>query len=271
MANIIEIGDLVKYKNIDNPSGPVYSILKGEVRLIHYKNGTVDEFKVEKSLPSSPTTIENTSPIKKERNVKLLSIYTNIPKNMLAEYNLGLEFGINKWIALGVAGGVVHTSEALDPLPLSPSQDRWPGTVYQGYALRANVKIYTAGTLSDYWNFQILGKTLSYNNHEFTDKVYEGNHYDNFVTYKRSEEAIVLGFSIMHGHEYASANGFLYIDFFYGFGIRYRERRINTIETRTIYYASKGFPDVGYTEQFQTFPIIETGFKIGFNFQKMKN
>jgi hypothetical protein len=190
---------------------------------------------------------------------------------MLAEYNIGVEFGINKYLALGIGLGQVHKNDILDPLPLSPSQNRWPGTVYEGYSFRLNAKIYPYKKTSDYWNIQLLYKIVSYADHEFTDKVYDGNHYDNFATYKRTEHANVSGFSIMHGHEYATANGYLYIDFFYGIGIRYRERRINTTETRTIDHATEGsFPGLGYTEQFQTFPVIETGFKIGFNFQNKK-
>ena len=46
IVKIIEVGTSeVKYKKIDNLNGPIFSILKSEVSMIQYENGSKDVFK----------------------------------------------------------------------------------------------------------------------------------------------------------------------------------------------------------------------------------
>ena len=46
IVKIIEVGSSeVKYKKIDDLSGPIFSILKSEVSMIQYENGSKDVFK----------------------------------------------------------------------------------------------------------------------------------------------------------------------------------------------------------------------------------
>ena len=46
IVKIIEVGSSeVKYKKIDNLNGPIFSILKSEVSMIQYENGSKDVFK----------------------------------------------------------------------------------------------------------------------------------------------------------------------------------------------------------------------------------
>ncbi len=48
IARIMEVGVTeIKFKKCDNPEGPTYSILKSEVFMIKYPNGTTDVFKEE--------------------------------------------------------------------------------------------------------------------------------------------------------------------------------------------------------------------------------
>ena len=60
-AKILEIGQTeIKYKKFDNQTGPTYSILKTDVIIVRYENGTKDLFNV--NTPTSPTistTISN--------------------------------------------------------------------------------------------------------------------------------------------------------------------------------------------------------------------
>jgi hypothetical protein len=57
-AKILEIGHTeIKYKKFDNQTGPIYSILKSDVIIVRYENGTKDLFNV--NTPTSPT-ISNT-------------------------------------------------------------------------------------------------------------------------------------------------------------------------------------------------------------------
>ena len=58
-AKILEIGQTeIKYKKFDNQTGPTYSILKSDVIIVRYENGTKDLFNVNTS-PS--TTISTTT------------------------------------------------------------------------------------------------------------------------------------------------------------------------------------------------------------------
>lgn len=58
LAKILEIDQTqIKYKKYDNPDGPVYWILKSEVLMVKYENGSVDVFKVEKTVRDSAFTV----------------------------------------------------------------------------------------------------------------------------------------------------------------------------------------------------------------------
>ena len=59
-AKILEIGQTeIKYKKFDNQTGPIYSILKSDVIIVRYENGTKDLFNV--NTPTSPTNSNTTS------------------------------------------------------------------------------------------------------------------------------------------------------------------------------------------------------------------
>jgi hypothetical protein len=62
-AKIIEITPSeVKYKRYDNPEGPTYHILKGEVLMIRYENGTKDEFNLNNKPDESIGKVVNNDP-----------------------------------------------------------------------------------------------------------------------------------------------------------------------------------------------------------------
>jgi hypothetical protein len=45
LVKVIEVGTSeVKYKKIDNLNGPIFSILKSDLLIIKYENGTKDDF-----------------------------------------------------------------------------------------------------------------------------------------------------------------------------------------------------------------------------------
>ena len=60
-AKILEIGQTeIKYKKFDNQTGPIYSILKSDVIIVRYENGTKDLFNVNTSpSPIISTTTSN--------------------------------------------------------------------------------------------------------------------------------------------------------------------------------------------------------------------
>ena len=54
-AKVEEVGlNEIKYKRADNPTGPLYTILKSEVLMIKYENGTKDVFA--EAAPAAPAT-----------------------------------------------------------------------------------------------------------------------------------------------------------------------------------------------------------------------
>jgi len=60
LAKIVEVGHTeIKYKKFDNPEGPQFTILKSDVLMIRYENGTKDIFTEE---PKSNTVVPPYSP-----------------------------------------------------------------------------------------------------------------------------------------------------------------------------------------------------------------
>ena len=94
-AKVEEIGTTeIKYKRFDNEAGPTYTILKSEVFMIKYANGSKDIF--EESVPektSTPIKTANTSEKKEKQPIKLQ--YGERKRNYLMT---SIDFG-------GVTGG----------------------------------------------------------------------------------------------------------------------------------------------------------------------
>src|SRR5258708_11035114 len=95
---------------------------------------------------------------------KIFSVSYNITQTFMNEYDNSFENRINDKFFLGLTLGKIRYSYAFDPLFISPSQDKWPGTVYQGHSLRAYLKYYRGNKPFKYWDIQMLYKNMSYNN-----------------------------------------------------------------------------------------------------------
>jgi hypothetical protein len=73
-SKVLEVTpDLIKYKNVTNLEGPIYSISKGEVFMIKYANGTKDVFKI---TPVTETNISNIRSVEK-------NTATNVGENIV--------------------------------------------------------------------------------------------------------------------------------------------------------------------------------------------
>ncbi|MBX3165151.1 MAG: DUF4190 domain-containing protein [Bacteroidetes bacterium] len=84
-GNVTDISDIIKYKRCDNLNGPSYSVKKGEVFMIQYRNGTKDVFNAQsdeelyaelEKLATSPSTPSNNQ----LNNTTLQQTSTNIQK-----------------------------------------------------------------------------------------------------------------------------------------------------------------------------------------------
>ena len=67
LAKVLEVNTTeIKYKKSENPNGPTFTILKSEVLLIRYENGTKDVFNEPQKVSSQPQSgIENPVSFKK--------------------------------------------------------------------------------------------------------------------------------------------------------------------------------------------------------------
>ena len=53
-AKVLEVSTTeIKYKKSDNPNGPIFTILKSEVLMVRYENGTKDIFNEEKKIEAT--------------------------------------------------------------------------------------------------------------------------------------------------------------------------------------------------------------------------
>ncbi len=81
-ARVIEVlPDIIRYKKIENETGPLYSENKANVFMIKYQNGTKDVFEQQQVI--SPTPATNTEDIKKDKAIKSIEQYfVNLFSNM---------------------------------------------------------------------------------------------------------------------------------------------------------------------------------------------
>jgi len=197
---------------------------------------------------------------------KRLAVYTNVGLNVINELNLNADWRYTDLITLGGGIGKVYSNKLLDPMPISPSQNNLPGTVYDGLAFRANAKFFTKFTgQSGYWCAQLLVKSIGYKRHGFTD-MYKGEQdYDSFT---RSENALVIGIELLHGHRWNVANERIIWDVFYGIGLRDRHRRYIT-HTSSHYESGSPYakpdPPIGTFTVDQLLPTVHFGINFGVN------
>ena len=65
-SKVLEVNpDLIKYKNWTNMDGPIYSIVKGDVFMIKYSNGTKDVFKFTTTVQPGTPEVQS---IKKDKS-----------------------------------------------------------------------------------------------------------------------------------------------------------------------------------------------------------
>jgi len=102
-ALVYEIGDIdVKYKKIDNPNGPNYTLKKSEILMIRYANGSKDVF-ADTTMPANPPTQTNVTRPISNTNERMpdnlpLSAYAGIPLKSLNK-NLYTFDGTDKTIS----------------------------------------------------------------------------------------------------------------------------------------------------------------------------
>ena len=211
---------------------------------------------------------------------KFLSISYNIVQTCINEAEVRIEYTINKRISVGASSGRIFYNREFDPYFLSSSQDKWPGTVYTGYSIRAYSKYYSRERPQNYWCLQAVYKNMSYGFHEFTDQFKPGEEMD---VYTRSETAFLSGFDIIHGHDIEmekvfknwiwdnpESGRYITFDIFYGIGTRERTRNYTTYTSLDSEFPSILPVPIGTFKLKQSYTVIDFGICMGFNFLKKR-
>ena len=195
-----------------------------------------------------------------------ITVSTNVGLNLINEANLNVDWKFSKRVAAGVGFGRIYYNSRFDPNPIAPSQDEYPGTVYDGFSFRTNVKLFEKYERKGYWCAQFLFKTMGYGNRTFGDS-YQGE--VSYSSYVRSESARVVGVQALHGHRWNLLKRRFAADLFYGFGLRSRYRRYTT---HSSIFKGGGFtgikdvqPALGTFKVYQTLPSVHLGINVGIN------
>ena len=104
IANVIEVGEFIKYHKFGESNGVIYNVKLAEVKSIQYKNGGKEEFLLipaKKTIKFKSDVGDSLNGETKAQRQKTISIYSVLLRNFINEYNFGLEFGINRYLSCG--------------------------------------------------------------------------------------------------------------------------------------------------------------------------
>ena len=134
--------DSIKYKKFDNPNGPLYTILKSEVFLIKYENGTKDVFTIESNDQQNKNQQNNnqqnnnniTQPVVQPK-AKVIIYYPNISSLFSYTYDVYADdmyltkVSYNSYFVTELNAGV-HTFTAQTERPVSVLMNLESGKIY---------------------------------------------------------------------------------------------------------------------------------------------
>ncbi len=185
------------------------------------------------------------------------SISTDLLQYLVYQPNIGFEYRRKKF-AWGINFGVVHPDPTFYVNPLADGQYTWPGTLYNGEALRAYWKVFFKNNPSSYFCVQAEYKYLWYNNGSFMDMP-NGDEFQ--VNYTMNEKATALGIDVLLGKEWLAFK-IMHFDIFYGIGyhVKYREF---TVVTSNFPYPGDWMP-LGSYKGSVSYPAPILGLKGGF-------
>jgi hypothetical protein len=208
------------------------------------------------------TTADNYSKSTAFEDGSYFSFNTDLLQCAYFQPNIGAEYRRNK-VECGLNIGYTFPSPLFSVNTLADGQYTWPGTVYYGEALRLYVKFFAnPNKPTHYWSFQVTIKNQWYNNVDFTDQPSGG---DIPFYYTMDEKETVLGFELLHGHEFY-AGSLLYFDLFYGLGYHVRFRQFEVV-TSSSYNPYSGYLPCGYYKGTISYLLPVVGFRAGFNFR----
>ncbi|NTW32804.1 MAG: hypothetical protein HGB12_09295 [Bacteroidetes bacterium] len=134
-AKVLEIGPTeIKYKRFDNPDGPTYTILKSDVIMIRYENGSKDIFDEDQYVNNTSTINTNTNDLFVQGQLDAMKYYKGYRGAGTATLIIGL---------LSPLAGLVPAIACSSTYPngvnlMCPNSDLMKKTdYYNGYSTRA--------------------------------------------------------------------------------------------------------------------------------------
>jgi hypothetical protein len=203
---------------------------------------------------------------------KSFAISTCLTQDIINEYSVYVDYYPFKRQSFGLCLGAIHYNHLLDPAPLSPSQNEYPGTVYSGFVSRLiysyfiSIRNHKSVNYKRYISPQIVYKNLFYTNKAFTDASTKGG----MINYTRNEKAYLIGGDLVFGWIFdfkrKPTNIHLIINPFVGLGYNYRYRDIETLTLENDHYWGQNLPVLGNEIKNQDYFTIIAGWKFGLHF-----
>ena len=196
-----------------------------------------------------------------------LFISSNLIQIPVNEISLYVDYSYRKKHSFGINGGIIYAVKMSGHIPFQ-TEDDFPGAAWDGFVARANYKLFYNSDKGSFLCLQGIYKGLSYSNRLFMDKSIYSN---TTAQYTRSENAWLAGLDFIHGHSITNERSALFIEVYYGVGVRYRERHYTTLTSTLFTDLGKappnatqdpGFP-IGEGVKKQIYPTLILGVKMG--------
>jgi len=183
------------------------------------------------------------------------SISTNLTELLSNNFSIYYEDTKDNIRKFGFEIGYTTAYRWIDKIGIEINDDKYPLLAYNGPVFRFFYMLPVSKSIPNrYIGLEILGKYLYYRNTTFDDFYKEDP-----VYFTRNENEFLIGAEIKFCKDYYSNSFFHQIN--WGFGIRYKNRDINT--TKTIDYVHSGIRPEGHKSVSAFMPIINLGIKIG--------
>lgn len=191
---------------------------------------------------------------------------TNIIQIPINEVSIYVDRLLKKKQSVGVNAGIIYPVRSAAHVPYL-SNDQFPGSVSSGWVARANYKRYYFPDAGAFVSIQGIFKATHYGNTNFEDR---GFLPESYVHYTRSERSWLAGLDLFLGNTITNPRSALFIEVFYGLGVRYKARDYTTSFARLTRFPvpiaagveDPRFPLGNYTRN-QIYPTLVFGFKMG--------
>lgn len=208
-CKVHEIGQVeIKYKKLENPDGPFYTVLRERVRGIKYANG------YEEMILPDEMDVHKEEPIMHKRSLVKMELFSPLFDQVSVGYEHVLRPGINVEVKLG------FINNSMFPFSFSNTGNAPDQNLIQGGFVKAGIKLllgshtYTPGTkyrhplYGSYFQFSI-GQTI------FIERNLEYPYYYWWPPYYYPSSSVITDkqvgattFTVAYGHQFILANTF---------------------------------------------------------------